>query len=105
MSRIQAAKYSFAGGVRTPRVSLRSDHNPYTDRDTYNESLEIGNNWIITPQGGIQFRRHFVLTLFDGAHGRIPGQHIVGDSVQDFLRLFGLCQFPTGESAPRNDWE
>ena len=82
MSRIQAAKYSFAGGVRTPRVSLRSDHNPYTDRDTYNESLEIGNNWIITPQGGIQFREGFknmIESPDTGNDGRIFQFHRGGD--------------------------
>jgi hypothetical protein len=56
MTRTTQAKYSFAGGVRTPRVSLRSDHNVYTEKDSYNESLSQGVNWIVTPQGGIQFR-------------------------------------------------
>jgi hypothetical protein len=59
MPRSQQARHSFSGGVRTPRLSLRSDHNVYTEKDAYSESLEYLINWIITPQGGIQFREGF----------------------------------------------
>lgn len=59
MPRSQQAKHAFSAGIRAPRLSLRSDHNIYTERDSYSEACHYLTNWIVTPQGGIQFREGF----------------------------------------------
>ena len=49
----QQSVVSFSSGVLTPRISAR------TDSPKFVSALQRGENWIITPQGGVIFRQGF----------------------------------------------
>ena len=53
MAKTQQAIFSFSAGVLTPRITTRADS------EKYSQALQIGQNFIITPQGGAIFRQGF----------------------------------------------
>lgn len=50
MSRSQHAVHSFSAGVLTPRLLTRGDS------DKYSQAIQAGDNWIVSPHGGLMFR-------------------------------------------------
>jgi hypothetical protein len=53
MARFQHAITNFSGGVMSPRLTTR------VDSDTFNTALALGENFIVSPHGGLQARRGF----------------------------------------------
>lgn len=53
MPRSQEAQFSFAAGVLSPRMAMRAD------LPAYRQGLVVGQNFLISPQGGIVMREGF----------------------------------------------
>ena len=78
----QQAKYSFSGGVMTPRLSMRADI------QQFESSQEWNRNWIVTPQGGVIFRQGFEY-LNETAQGRIFQFHQGGNESDIIIEVAG----------------
>jgi hypothetical protein len=68
----QQAIFSFSAGVLSPRISARADS------EKFSQALQVGKNWIITPQGGAIFRQGFE-HLETVAQGRVFQFHQGGN--------------------------
>jgi hypothetical protein len=53
MAKTQQAIFSFSAGVLSPRISSRAD------TEKFSQALQIGQNFIVTPQGGAIYRQGF----------------------------------------------
>jgi len=84
--RSQQAFLSFSSGVMSPRLTLRADSEKYA------HALQTGDNWFITPQGGITFRNgteYIGVNVTPADETRIF-THVNGGDKSDFLVMAGL---------------
>ena len=86
----QQAIFSFTAGVLTPRLSARADSSKHS------EALAIGENWIVTPQGGAIFRQgleHLEVT----SENRIFQYHQGGNESDIIVEILPTTGYQDGE--------